>query len=139
MVMKVLKTLSGDLEKFIKQLSVNNKLTAHAKSAISNAAGVTLTAAQVVGGMIFRSGAVTVSDTFPTAALLLAACPGWETGDVRILTIRNANTGTLTLLTAAGVTLTGTMTIPTVNRGQFAVEKTAATTVTITALGVGAY
>ncbi len=139
MVMRVLRALSGDFEKYIKQLSVNNKLTALAKSAIVNAAGVTLTTAQVLGGLIYRSGAVAVSDTFPTAALILAAVPGWETGDVRILTIRNANTGTLTLVTAAGITLTGTMTIPTINVGTFAIEKTAATTITITALGVQAY
>lgn len=93
-------------------------------NAISNAAGVTLTAAQMVAGTILRSGAAGVSDTTATAAGLVAAFPGCAVGTVRILRIRNNNTGTLTILAGAGVTLEGTTTIPTVNTRDYAIRFT---------------
>lgn len=94
-------------------------------NAVNNAAGQTLTAAQVLGGIIDRSGATAVSDTFPTAALLVAAFPGVSVGETRILRIRNRNTGTLTLVAGAGNTLEGTTTIATVSTREYAVRFTA--------------
>ena len=109
-------------------------------NAVSNAAGVTLTAAQMLGGCLDRSGAVTVSDTTPTAAQLVAALAGAAVGDAKLLKLRNRNTGTLTLLAGAGITLEGTTTIPTVNTRNYAIRVTNATpgaeAVTISGIGV---
>lgn len=109
---------------------------------LANAAGQTLTAAQLLGGVLDRSGAVTVSDTTPTAAALVAAYPGVSVGDCRQLKIRNRNTGTLTLLAGAGVTLEGTTTIPTVNTRTYSVRFTnvtpGAAAVTLSGISVGA-
>jgi len=109
---------------------------------LANAAGQTLTAAQILGGTLDRSGAVTVSDTLPTAAALVAARPGVSAGDVVELKIRNRNTGTLTILTGAGVTLEGTTTIPTVNTRIYKVRFTNTTpgaeAVTFSGIMVGA-
>lgn len=111
-------------------------------NAVSNAAGVTLTAAQVLGGVLDRDGAVTVSDTTPTAAALVAAYPGVSVGDAKQLKIRNRNTGTLTLLAGAGVTLEGTTTIPTVNTRTYLVRFTNVTpgaeAVTLSGIAVSA-
>lgn len=93
-------------------------------NAVDNAAGQTLTAAQVMGGIIDRSGATAVSDTFPTAALLVAANRGVSAGEVRKLLIRNRNSGTLTLVAGSGNTLEGTTTIATVSTREYAVRFT---------------
>lgn len=90
----------------------NNMMKAY--TAVANAAGVTLTALSMLNGVIFRSGAVTVSDTLPTAAQLVAAFPGVRIGDTFETEIVNTNTGTLTILTGAGVTLQGTTAVATV-------------------------
>lgn len=85
---------------------------------INNAAGVTLTAVQVVAAaMLLRTGAVAVSDQMPTAAALVAAMPGVKVNQGFELYIRNANTGTLTLTTNTGITLAAgnTNTIATVH------------------------
>lgn len=93
-------------------------------STLNNAAGQTLTAAQFVGRYLDRSGAAGVSDTTPTAALLVAAVPNVAVGDVHEFVIRNRNTGTLTLVAGSGVTLEGTTTIPTVNTRRYAIRFT---------------
>ena len=72
---------------------------------------VTLTYAQVLGGLIFHdtsSGAVT--DTFPTAALLVPQIEGAEVGSTVRLIIRNTSVGagTITLAAGTGGTLSGT-------------------------------
>ena len=106
---------------------------------LNNAAGQTLTAAQVLGGYIERSGATAVSDTLPTAALFLAAVPNMEVGDCRLLIIRNANTGTLTLAAGTNFTIVGTATIATGTTAIYMVRKTSATACTITRLIAAAY
>lgn len=99
-------------------------------TAIANAAGVTWTAAQALSGIIARSGAAGVSDTTPTAALLVAAFAALNVagalavGDVVTLRVRNNNTGTLTLVAGSGVTLEGTTTIPTVNFREYLIRFT---------------
>jgi len=77
-------------------------------AAIANAAGVTLTAAQIYGGVISRSAAASVTDTTDTAANIIAAIPGAVVGTVIDLTIQNSNSGVLTIGAGAGVTLSGT-------------------------------
>ena len=98
-----------------------------APAAIANAAGVTYTAAQVLGRYIIRSGAAAVSDTLPTAALLLAAMPNPIVGTGFLLDILNNNTGTLTLVAGAGITLAGNTTIATVFNRRYLVTVTNAT------------
>lgn len=96
-------------------------------SAIANAAGVTYTAAQVLSRFIIRSGAVAVSDTLPTAALLLAAMANPIVGSGFVFEIVNNNTGLLTLIAGAGNTLAGTTTIATVSNRRYLVTCTNAT------------
>lgn len=96
-------------------------------SAISNAAGVTLTAAQMLGGIITRSGAIAVSDTTASAAAIVAAIPGCEVGSTAFLYIINNNTALLTLLAGSGVTLAATTTTATLFTRLYAIEVTNAT------------
>jgi hypothetical protein len=79
--------------------------------AISNAAGVTLTAAQLLGQAISHAGATTVSDTTDTAANIIAAIPGAFSGMFFQVKIMNFNSGVLTILGGSGVTPIGTNTI----------------------------
>lgn len=109
----------SDMQAVIARLQQTTKF-----NALSNAAGQTLTATQMLQGILDRAGAVTVSDTTATAAALVAAVKGVSVGDVRILRIRNRNTGTLTILAGSGVTLEGTTTIPTVNTRVYAIRFT---------------
>lgn len=82
-----------------------------AVTAVANAAGQTLTAAGLLGGIILRSGAAAVSDTLPTAALIVAAIPNCAVGDTFEFTIQNNNSGLLTIVAGTGNTLSGTTTI----------------------------
>lgn len=81
-------------------------------NALSNAAGQTLTVAQVINSVLTRSGAAAVSDTTPTAAGIIASLPpGCRNFTLDII---NQNTGLLTLVAGTGVTLAGTTTVATV-------------------------
>ena len=80
-------------------------------ASLANAAGQTLTAAQVVNAILSRSGAAAVSDTLPTAAQMVANLVGCQVGSTFEFTVLNGNSGTLTVLTGAGVTLTGNATV----------------------------
>lgn len=107
-------------------------------SDINNAAGVTLTAAQLLGGYITRSGAVAVSDTTPTAAQIVAAIPGCEVGTSREIKIVSANSGLLTIAAGSGVTLAGTTTVAATFTRTYLVRVTNATAASeaVTILGV---
>lgn len=73
---------------------------------VNNAAGVTLTSQNILNQLLIRTGAAGVSDTFPTAALLVAAIgPAARVNYGFYLNIRNGNSGTLTLVAGAGGTL----------------------------------
>jgi hypothetical protein len=102
--------------------------SAESQQALANAAGQTLTVAQVLTSLLTRSGAVTVSDTTPDSASWISAMLqgayvgggastplGVQPGTSYRLRILNNNTGTLTLVAGTGVTLAGTTTILTVN------------------------
>lgn len=81
---------------------------------VANAAGVTLTGAQLTAGLIIRSGAAAVNDTLPTATQILAAInQRIQINQVIPLRIINLNSGLLTIITGAGVTLAGVTTVPT--------------------------
>lgn len=84
--------------------TVSGRLASDFKyTSISNAAGVTYTAAQFMGGFIVRSGAAAVSDTLPTAAQIVAATPGAEAGKTGLVVrINNSNSSSLTLAAPGG-------------------------------------
>jgi alpha-tubulin suppressor-like RCC1 family protein len=85
-----------------------------APSAITTAANVTLTAAQVISGTILRSGnSAAITDTTPTAALIVAAVQSTVANQRFKLIIQNNNTGTgvITLAAGTGVTLSGVTTV----------------------------
>ena len=86
---------------------------------IANAAGVTLTAQQVLSGLIVRSGAAGINDTLPTAAAIFAAWPGAQIGSTAPLLYVNLDSGTTTIITGAGITLAGVTTVVTTAARQF--------------------
>lgn len=104
----------------------------------TTAGAATYTAAHLLGGLILRDpNGASRSDVTPTAALLIAALPGFAVGDSFEFTIRNTADAAETITVTAGtnVTLSGTMTIAQSNSKRFLVLVTAATTVTIYSLG----
>jgi hypothetical protein len=103
---------------------------------ISNASGVTYSAANMVNGVLTRGGAVTVSDTTATAAQIVAAIPNAQIGSWVYLDIINNNTGVLTILAGTNVTLSGSTTIATVNTRRYILVVTAVGTPAVTMQGV---
>ncbi len=105
---------------------------------LNTAGNLTLTAAQLLGGLILRDPAGGArTDTTPTAALLIAAITQAKTGNSFEFTIRNTAGAAETITVAAGsdVTLSGTMTIAQNNSKRFLAVVTSGTTVTIYSLG----
>jgi hypothetical protein len=110
---------------------------------LSTAGALTLTAAQVLGGLILRDpngGART--DTLPTAALLLAAIQNegqFEAGTSFEFTIRNTADAAETITVAAGTggTTSGTMTIAQNNSKRFVVVFTNTSTAAYTIYSLG--
>lgn len=93
----------------------------------TTASNKTITAAQILGGLILRDpngGART--DTLPTAALLVAAISGAKIGDAFEFTYRNTADAAETITIAAGTggTASGTMTIAQNNTKRFLVVLT---------------
>lgn len=82
---------------------------------VSSATGVTLSAANMVGGWILRTGAATgaITDTTDTAANIVTAYNASDTqvGSSFLLGINNTTGQTLTLAAGSGVTVAGTATI----------------------------
>lgn len=86
---------------------------------INNAAGVTVTGANLLTGIVDRTGAVAVTDTFDSASNIITALlaniyrgsgantpRGLQNGTTFRLTYINRNSGTLTFAAGTGVTLT---------------------------------
>lgn len=100
----------------------------------------TLTAAMVSGfNQTFHvsTGGTTPSLTLPLATDLIAAIPGWQTGQSYTLRVINRNSGTATVVTNTGITTSGTLTLATNTWRDFVVTMASATTVTVTAAGTG--
>lgn len=79
-------------------------------SSVTATVGTTLSAAQMTGGMILRSGpTVAFTDTTDTAANLQAAYNADDTqiGSSFIMIVANATANTLTMAAGTGVTLAG--------------------------------
>ena len=91
-------------------------------ASINTAGVVAYTGAQIAGGLILRDcNGAGRADTVPTAADLLAAIPSAQVGQSIRFTIRNTSGGatSITVSTATGVTLSGTMTIAQNNSKDF--------------------
>jgi hypothetical protein len=93
----------------------------------STASAITLTAAQILGGLILRDpNGAGRSDVFPTAALLVAAIPGAQVGTSFEVDIRNTADAaeTITMTAGTGVTISGTATIAQNNTKRFRIRLT---------------
>lgn len=96
----------------------------------TTAGAVTLTAAQLLGGLILRDpNGAGRSDVFPTAALLVAAIPGATIGTSFNVTIRNTADAaeTITMTAGTGCTISGTATIAQNNSKTFLIRLTGVT------------
>jgi len=107
---------------------IGGRLTRKVTPLTDATAGVlTLTAAQILDGLILRDPAgADRSDVTPTAALLVAAIQEPAVGDSFIFTIRNTANGdeTITLTAGTGFTLSGVMKIERAQSRQFLVRVT---------------
>ena len=92
---------------------------------VLNATG-TLTAAEMLTGIVTSTSAAAVAATLDIATNLDAALPTSGAGDSFDFSIINTGPNTLTVGTATGWTLVGTMTVVTVVSGRFRARKTGA-------------
>lgn len=100
----------------------------------------TLTAAMLSGaGNVYHTsaGGTTPSLTLPTVAAFLAANPGLAIGKSMRVRIINTNSGTATIVTNTGWTLSGTLTLATNTWRDFIITRTGAATATAVAVGAG--
>lgn len=100
----------------------------------------TLTAAMVSGGLQTyhtSTGGTTPSLTLPLGTDMDTALPDIRTGESYVLRIINANSGTATVVTNTGWTLTGTLTLATNTWRDFVVTKTGTGTYTGVSVGTG--
>jgi len=105
-------------------------------TALSDAAA-TLTAAQLFGGEFTITPTVARIQTLDTAANIISALSGSVDGSHFTFSIFNLAAFDVTIATAAGVTLVGSMVV---NDGpaMFRVRRLSASTVSVTRLGIGA-
>lgn len=109
-------------------------------TAANNGTTQTLTPAMLVGGSnVFHTsaGGTTPTLTLPTAAAYLAANPGFAVGKSSRIRLINNNSGTATIATNTGWTLSGTMTIAAASWRDFIVTQTVAGALTLTSVGTG--
>jgi len=105
-------------------------------STISNAAGVTYTTAQMLNGMIVRSGTTgPFSDTTPTASAIVSAIPGCEIGTTFTVWIANDGDDTLTIVAGSGVSLLRTTSIPSGYNRRYVGRVTNVTTPAVAVVG----
>jgi hypothetical protein len=125
-------------------LVVRNPVFSKAEvSTITTASAVAFTGAQLLGGLILRDpNGAGRADTVPTVALLVAAMKALGVseivaGDSFEFTIRNTADAaeTITVTTATGWTLSGTMTIAQNNSKRFKVVFASEAAATLYSLG----
>jgi hypothetical protein len=97
----------------------------------SSSGNITWTAAQLVGGIITRGGATTATDTFDTAANIIAALPMATTGFCFDLKVINTDSSGLTINVGAGTTMVGSNTILGGTSHDFVYAVTSPTTMTL--------
>lgn len=110
-------------------------LCAHIKPVVVATAGALTIGVDAIqnGAAVFTGAAGAVAYTFPIATLLIAALPDMDIGDTYSFIVSNTAAQVATLTTAAGITLTGNVTINADAR-ICVLEKLSATTVGIRAL-----
>lgn len=100
----------------------------------------TLTTAMVTGGLqTFHasSGGTTPSLTLPLGTDMDTALPDMRVGQSYLLRVINSNSGTATIVTNTGWTLTGTLTLATNTWREFVITKTGTGTYTGASVGTG--
>lgn len=100
----------------------------------------TLTAAMISGGnetFHVTTGGATPSLTLPLGTAMDTALPALKVGQSYKLRVINTNSGTATIVTNTGWTLTGTLTLVTNSWRDFVVTKTGVGTYTAVAVGTG--
>lgn len=114
---------------------------AAAVATADNGTTQTLTAAMIIGGDSFTShlstGGATPSLTLPLGTAMDTALPDIRTGQGYLLRVINTNSGTATVVTNIGWTLTGTLTLATNTWRDFVVTKTGTGTYTGVSVGTG--
>lgn len=115
---------------------IGNSSMSYSPQTVNNAAGVTLTAANVSNQVLLRTGAAGVTDTFPTASAIVGAITQAQAGSFRDLLIVNENSGTLLISPGAGVTFsgnlsTGNFSMPTITQRIFKIYIASASAVTV--------
>lgn len=88
---------------------VGNSSVIYTPQTVNNAAGTTLTAANLTNQVLIRSGAAAVTDALPTAASVIALFTGAQAGMVRDLLLINENSGALLWTAGAGMTFSGNL------------------------------
>lgn len=119
-------------------LQAETLLNTSTVSTISTAGVVAYTAAQILSGLILRNtNGAGRADTVPTVASLAAQLENPDAGTSFEFTIRNTAGAaeTITVSTATGWTLSGTMTIAQSNSKRFKVVFTSPTAATLYSLG----
>lgn len=104
-------------------------------TAVTTDGALTLTAAQIQNGAALYTGLTGGQNlTTPTAAAILTALPGMNTGDSHVVSVTNTAAQDATLTAGDGnVTLAGFATVN-ANTRRLIITKTSPTTVTITAI-----
>lgn len=108
-------------------------------TAVSTVGAATLTAAQLITGLITRSGSTAAfTDTTDTAVAIVAALPGYTVGQSFNLLINNTTAFPETIAGGTGVTVTGNIVIPANSTGEVVVKITSATAVSVYMTGASA-
>jgi hypothetical protein len=97
----------------------------------------TLTVSELFAGFMLVNCDDAQNLVTPTAALIVAGLKGAEVGSSFEFVIRNTGDSTLTVTAGTGVTLSGTMTVGTLNQKRFLVRVTAITTPAVTIYSQG--
>ena len=127
--------------KIITFRGVNRPMPGYQFTSVSVTVG-TLAADLITGAQVVRllnTNNTPGNQTVRTAAQMIADMVNCLPGDTYMLEIANTGTGTLTLLTATGVTLSGTMTVAQNTMRTFKVTVDSSSTMTILSVGSIAY
>jgi len=126
------KVMQGNQER---EARTGDGLLAHLRITTNSSAGAqTIPVAAMLGGVaLFTGAAGAVNYTTDTAANILAAMPAMDIGDTYSFLLTNTAAQVATIVAGTGVTLAGFTTLNAATR-RCIIEKTSATTVTITSV-----
>lgn len=131
------KTALDNLNTMFTELYGGTAVASLTNTTISTVGAGTLTAAGIAGAVITRSGSTAAySDATDTAAAIIAARTGAQSGAGWYLYIKNTVAFAETITAGTGVTLAGQTIIPPNSMGVFLVKLTSATAITVTGLAM---